>query len=91
MGWCSPTSKALSFGRIVKWAGVRHVALHGLRHTHITKLLADGVNAKVVSERAGHSNVTITLQLYSHVIPNMQADAAARVDAALRSTLEEQT
>ena len=66
-------------------------ALHGLRHTHITKLLADGVNAKVESDRAGNSNVAITLQLYGHVIPNMQADAAARVDAALRSTLEEQT
>ena len=55
----------------------------------ITTLLGDGVNPKVVSERAGHALVAITLQLYGHVIPNMQADAAARVDAALRGTLEE--
>ncbi len=90
-GLVRPRNLTKEFGRIVKRAGVRRVTFHGLRHTHITKLLVDGVNAKVVSERAGHSNVAITLQLYGHVIPNMQADAAARVDAALRSTLEEQT
>ena len=45
---------------------------------------------EVVSERAGHASVAITLQLYGHVLPNMQADAAAKVDAALRGTLEEQ-
>ena len=52
-------------------------------------MLADGVNAKVVSERAGLASVAITLQLYGHVLPNMPAAAAARMDAALRGTLEE--
>ena len=78
------------FGRIVKRTGLRPVTFHGLRHSHITTLLDEGVNPKVVSERAGHASVAITLQIYGHVIPNMQADAAARVDAALRGTLEEQ-
>ena len=88
-GLVRPPNLTKEFGRIVKRTDIRRVTFHGLRHTHITNLLADGVNAKVVSERAGHSNVAITLQLYGHVIPNMQADAAARVDAALRGTLEE--
>jgi integrase len=42
----------------------------------------------VVSERLGHSNISITLQVYGHVMPNMQADAAARIDAALAGALD---
>ena len=50
---------------------------------HASQLLRDGVHVKVVSERLGHSTVSITLDVYAHTIPNMQADAAARIDAAL--------
>ena len=88
-GLVRPRNITKEFGRIVKRAGLRAVTFHGLRHSHITTLLGDGVNPKVVSERAGHASVAITLQLYGHVLPNMQADAAAKVDAALRGTLEE--
>ena len=56
---------------------------HDLRHAHATHLLSSGVHPKVASERLGHSKVGITLDLYSHVLPGMQADAAALVDAAL--------
>ena len=70
----------------------RHKALprirfHDLRHAHATHLLLSGVHPKVASERLGHSKVGITLDLYSHVLPNMQADAAAIVDAALTAAL----
>ena len=64
--------------------GVTSITLHGLRHTHISHLLMDGVHVKVVSERAGHANVNITLSVYAAYIPSMQADAALRVDAWLR-------
>jgi hypothetical protein len=47
----------------------------------------DGVHVKVVSERAGHSSVTVTLEKYAAFIPNMQADAAKGVDAWLRAEL----
>jgi integrase len=57
---------------------------HDLRRAHATHLLASGVHPKVASERLGHSNVGITLDLYSHVMPGMQEDAAARIDDALR-------
>ena len=50
-------------------------------------MLASGVHPKVASERLGHSKIGITLDLYSHVLPNMQADAAAIVDDALRAAL----
>ena len=59
--------------------------LHDLRHAHATHLLASGVHPKVASERLGHSKVGITLDLYSHVMPGMQEDAVAKVDAALRA------
>jgi integrase len=52
-----------------------------------THMLAAGVHPKVASERLGHSKIGITLDLYSHVLPNMQADAAAVVDDALRAAV----
>jgi integrase len=74
--------------RVAKRAGVAHIMpVHGLRHTHITKLLRANVHPKVASERAGHSSVGFTLDRYSHVIPSLQEDAALRIDAALRKTL----
>jgi integrase len=72
------------FGRLVTAAKVTPITFHGLRHTHISHLLMDGVHVKVVSERAGHANVNITLNTYAAYIPNMQADAALRVDAWFR-------
>jgi integrase len=61
------------------------VRLHGLRHSHASHLLAENVHPKIVQERLGHSSIAITMDIYSHLMPNMQADAAAKVDAALRS------
>jgi integrase len=54
-------------------------------------MLANGVHPKVASERLGHSKVGITLDLYSHVMPGMQDDAAARVDDALRTAINMRT
>jgi integrase len=59
------------------------IRFHDLRHAHATHLLASGVHPKIASERLGHSKVGITMDLYSHVMPGMQEDAAARVDRAL--------
>jgi integrase len=61
----------------------KDVRLYDLRHTHATLLLLAGVHPKVVSERLGHSSVAITLDVYSHVLPNMQAEAAEKLDALL--------
>jgi integrase len=60
---------------------------HDLRHAHATHMLASGVHPKVASERLGHSKIGITLDLYSHVLPNMQEDAVAKVDVALQAAL----
>ena len=56
-----------------------------LRHAHGTQMLSSGIHPKVASERLGHSRVGTTLDLYSHVLPGIQEDAAARMDAALKA------
>lgn len=59
------------------------VRFHDLRHAAATLLLQAGVHPKVVSERLGHSTITLTLDTYSHVIPALDADAANRLAALL--------
>jgi integrase len=59
--------------------------VHGLRHTCATLLLAAGVPPHVVQKRLGHAKIEITLNLYAHVLPNMQADAASKLAALLHS------
>jgi integrase len=72
---------------LARYGAFPRIRFHDLRHAHATHLLASGVHPKVASERLGHSKVAITLDLYSHVLPNMQADAATIVDGALRAAL----
>ena len=59
------------------------VRFYDLRHTHATLLLKAGVHPKIVSERLGHSSITLTLDTYSHVLPGMQDEAANKLDAML--------
>jgi len=59
-----------------------------LRHSHATHMLAAGVHPKIAQERLGHSSVGITLDLYSHVLPGMQAEAVSKVDAALQAAVD---
>lgn len=61
------------------------VRFHDLRHTHATLLLRQGVHPKVVSERLGHATINITLDTYSHVMPDMQDEAAEKLDGVLRA------
>ena len=81
-----PTSLTHEFAKIAGCAeGVPRVRFHDLRHSHATQLLIAGVHPKIVQERLGHSTITLTLDLYSHVTETMQEDAAARLDSAFRS------
>ena len=66
-----------TFERLLAKMDLPRIRLHDLRHTHATLLLKEGVPVKVVSERLGHSSVAFTMQVYQHVLPGMQADAAA--------------
>jgi integrase len=59
------------------------VRMHDLRHTAATLLLAQGVDVRTIMEVLGHSQISLTLNTYAHVMPALQADAAAKMDAAL--------
>jgi len=64
--------------RQLRRAGLRHQRFHDLRHACASLLLAEGVNPRVVREILGHSQVSLTLNTYSHVIPSLGRDAADR-------------
>jgi integrase len=78
-GILRPDWVAKRFNRMATKAGLPHIRFHDLRHSHATMALAAGVPAKVVSDRLGHSSVAITLDVYSHVMPSMDEDAATKV------------
>lgn len=80
-----PRSLSRSFAAHVEAACLPKIRLHDLRHTHATLALQAGVHPKVVQERLGHSTISITLDVYSHVIPAMQEEAAAQVAALVGS------
>jgi integrase len=83
-----PNSLTHEFVRIGRASTLPRIRFHDLRHTHATHLLGSGVHPKVAQERLGHSTVGITLDLYSHVLPGMQEDAAAKVDATIRAAID---
>jgi len=72
------------FKPLLKKAGLPAIRFHDLRHTSATLLLSAGVHPKVVQERLGHSQISVTLDVYSHVLPTMQLEAAAKLDVAMR-------
>jgi integrase len=73
-----------SWKPLLRNAGLPHsVRFHDLRHSCISLLLARGVPIKVVSEMAGHSDISVTLSVYGHVLPDMQGTAADGMDEAL--------
>ncbi|MBX4271986.1 site-specific integrase [Clostridium estertheticum] len=59
---------------------IPRIRFHDLRHTHATLLLSRNINPKIVSERLGHSSISITLDTYSHVLPDMQKEAAENLN-----------
>jgi Phage integrase family len=58
------------------------MTLHRLRHSHASHMLAAKIHPKVVQERLGRSSIAIMMDFYSHLMPNMQSEAATAVDAA---------
>ena len=81
-----PWKVSKAFRCQAKAAMLPHIPLHGLRHTYATLALAAGVNPRIVSGRLGHSTVALTLDVYSHVLPQQDQDAADRIAELLPPT-----
>jgi integrase len=71
------------YAKLIRAAEVRAIKFHGLRHTCATLLLQAGQPVHVVSQRLGHAQVSMTMEVYAHVLPDMQEDAATRIGALL--------
>jgi integrase len=72
-----------AFKALLKRAGLPEIRFHDLRHTCATLLLRQGVNPKFVQELQGHADISLTLNVYSHILPDMGDAAAGAMDAAL--------
>lgn len=83
-----PRLLTCAFARLIRSSGLQRIRLHDLRHGHATHLLLKNTHPKVVQERLGHASIQLTLDTYSHVMPSMQEDAAATIDAAMRAALK---
>lgn len=83
-----PNTVSLAFAKIIKKAGLPHVRLHDLRHTHATIMLKQGVDPKTIADRLGHASVVITLDTYAHVLPGMQEAAALKFEEGIKTSVE---
>jgi len=75
---CANVLKA--YKKCLEKAGLPNLRFHDLRHTAATLMLQQEINPKVVQERLGHSDISLTLNTYSHVLPSMQEKAAEKMD-----------
>jgi len=71
------------FQALLVAAHLSTVRFHDLRHTAATLLLAQGVDARTIMETLGHSQISLTMNTYSHVLPSLQEDAADKMNAIL--------
>ena len=70
--------------KLLKQAGLPNICFHGLRHSAATLLLSLGVHPKVEQELLGHTQISMTMDIYSHTLPSMQEDAMNRLHNALK-------
>jgi len=83
-GFLRPDTVLDTFHQLLKDAGLPTMRFHDLRHSAVTILFVAGVNPKVIQELLGHSKISITLEVYSHVLPSMQQEAAGKMDEVFK-------
>lgn len=78
---CNPRNISMEFTKnISKCKDLKRIVFHSLRHTHATLLISNGENIKVVSERLGHKDINTTLNIYTHIIKEMEENTAELLD-----------
>jgi len=84
----SPDDLSRDWARACKILRLPKVTFHALRHTHVSALIAAGLDVIAISRRIGHSSPTVTLNTYGHLFRNTDAAAATAIEAAMRTTRE---
>lgn len=79
-----PSEMARNFRKVIEGTNLPYIRFHDLRHTHASLMLQQGIHPKVVSERLGHSTIGITMDTYTHVLPNMQKEAAHQFEQLIK-------
>jgi integrase len=82
-----PDTITRRFNRLVDKAGVRRIRLHDVRHTYVTLCLDAGIDVKLISDRVGHANMNVTLQIYTHRSTGLDRVAAQRIGGLIASAL----
>lgn len=80
-----PDTPSQILNKIIKKHGLKRITFHGLRHTCISLQIASGIQAQIISKRAGHSNVTVTHNTYSHFFDNEFKEVANKMDTFLQN------
>jgi integrase len=83
-----PRSLTQEWKRLLRVNTLRRIKLHNTRHSHASHLLAYNIHPKIVQERLRHSTIATTMDIYSHLMPNLQQEAVERVDDALQQALQ---
>lgn len=78
-----PSNVLKVYKKCLREAGLPNLRFHDLRHTAATLMLQQNINPKVVQERLGHADISLTLNTYSHVLPSIQEEAAEKMDELL--------
>lgn len=78
-----PNTVTHAFTKIARRAGLANIRLHDLRHTHISMLIKAGVHARVIADRAGHSSISTTMDVYGHLYSETQREAAVKFELGL--------
>ncbi len=82
----NPNNLTRDYDRWVRMAGVPRIRIHDQRHTHVTLAIQKGANIKAVSQRVGHAETSITMNLYAHVLPEQHKEVSDRIGDALFGT-----
>lgn len=85
----NPMNVTLEFRRLVRELAVPVIRLHDLRHTHASLLLHQEAQMKLVSDRLGHARIATTMDIYAHLLPAVDSDAADQLDASLRQARDD--
>lgn len=83
----NPSSLTRRFRRLLEEMGLPPMRFHDLRHSCASLLIAEGVHPRLIMENLGHSQISVTMNLYGHVSPVVQREVAGRMDGLLSGSI----
>ena len=79
-------TNTIIYQKVDRYPNINQISIHSLRHTHATLLILNGENIKVISDRLGHKDISVTLNTYTHVMEDMKKDTAKLLDSLFNNS-----